>query len=114
MVQIKTLQLTFTGEYEMLNNAVDCDSLLTSIVAESGLTTLQTLSHNFDPQGISIIKLLAESHAALHTWPETKQGYVTLTTCNSSKLKEDILRALFIQHNLEVINISVIHDGTPL
>lgn len=64
-----------------LNDLVRCQSLLNKIVSVAGLTQIKALSHAFQPQGLSIISLLAESHLAMHTWPETGTAYITLTTC---------------------------------
>ena len=60
-------------------------------VAAAGLQTVGTLFHRFEatpaaaipaPQGVTGVVLLAESHLAVHTWPE--RGSVTLDVyvCN--------------------------------
>lgn len=64
-----------------LNDASLCLTLLRNITAIAGLTEVRVLSHSFEPQGVSVISLLAESHIALHTWPESSSAYITLTTC---------------------------------
>src|SRR3989440_5703214 len=43
------------------------------LVAEAGLTTMDAHFHQFDGGGYTGMVLLAESHLALHTWPE-RQG----------------------------------------
>jgi S-adenosylmethionine decarboxylase len=62
-------------------------SLCLSAVAGAGLTAVGELFHRFpevanQPQGITGMVLLAESHVAVHTWPE--RGAVTLDVyvCN--------------------------------
>ena len=43
--------------------------------AEYAATTLiEDVAHQFHPQGVTALALLAESHLSIHTWPET--GYV--------------------------------------
>ena len=37
----------------------------------AGATVVQALSHNFPGAGQTCVLILAESHAILHTWPET-------------------------------------------
>jgi len=61
-------------------------------VREAGLTTVGDSFHQFAPQGVTGTVLLAESHLAIHTWPE--YGFVTvdvyvcnLATDNSEKAK---------------------------
>src|SRR6202008_2556759 len=58
----------------------------------SGLTVAGQPFHQFEPQGVPGTVLLAESHLAIHTWPE--HGFVTvdvyvcnLATDNSEKAK---------------------------
>lgn len=64
-----------------LNDVAACTDMMRKLIDSAGLHQISTLNHEFQPQGVSIISLLAESHIALHTWPETSNGYVTLTTC---------------------------------
>ncbi|MFY0601770.1 MAG: S-adenosylmethionine decarboxylase [Cyclobacteriaceae bacterium] len=85
------------------------DDLKTSIEAlltQSGFTVLNFMEHHFKPQGYTAVWLLAESHCALHTFPEENQSYVELSSCNTKMYVEFI--NLFTTHfNLsesEVIN----------
>jgi S-adenosylmethionine/arginine decarboxylase-like enzyme len=48
-----------------------------------GLTVLGSNYHVFPGNGLSSVALLAESHAALHTWPECDRAILTLCTCGS-------------------------------
>lgn len=65
----------------LLDEESTCMSALRQIITAADMNELGSLTHRFTPQGVSIILLLAESHIALHTWPELSGGYVTLTTC---------------------------------
>jgi len=44
-------------------------------------TLLDVSSHKFDPQGITAIALLAESHISIHTWPEMGMAVCDVFTC---------------------------------
>ena len=48
----------------------------------AGLTIVGDRFHQFEPQGVTGTVLLAESHLAIHTWPEI--GFVTVDVyvCN--------------------------------
>ncbi|HME54730.1 MAG TPA: adenosylmethionine decarboxylase [Candidatus Lokiarchaeia archaeon] len=37
--------------------------------------------HEFEPEGITVIAILADSHAILHTWPETSFVMAEIFTC---------------------------------
>lgn len=44
-------------------------------------TPLRTTADKFSPQGITGIVLLAESHIAIHTWPELGYVAIDIFTC---------------------------------
>jgi S-adenosylmethionine decarboxylase len=52
-------------------------------VAQAGLTAVAELFHRFPaPGGITGVVLLAESHLAVHTWPEMAAVTVDVYVCN--------------------------------
>lgn len=48
----------------------------------SGFKILQKMEHCFDPYGYTALFLLAESHLAIHTFPEEEKSYVEISSCN--------------------------------
>lgn len=57
-----------------------------SAVAEAGLRAVGELFHAFEPAGAGItgVVLLAESHLAVHTWPELGTVTLDVFVCNRS------------------------------
>lgn len=53
-----------------LNNYDELNSNFTRIIVESGGTIESSSFKQFEPQGLSILYLLSESHFSIHTWPE--------------------------------------------
>ena len=51
-------------------------------------TVLNLISNKFDPQGVTAIALLAESHISIHTWPESNYSAVDIFTCGQNMLPE--------------------------
>jgi S-adenosylmethionine decarboxylase len=51
----------------------------TSIKCNSTLLALN--SHKFDPQGVTCVAMLAESHISIHTWPENGTAVCDIFTC---------------------------------
>lgn len=47
----------------------------------SGATILESVDHVFLPNGLTMVILLSESHASIHTYPEHKSCFVDLFTC---------------------------------
>ena len=55
--------------------------ILKSAVYETGATYIDHISKKFDPQGVTIIIMLAESHISIHTWPEKGEAMIDVFTC---------------------------------
>jgi S-adenosylmethionine decarboxylase len=53
---------------------------------KAGATVVEALSHNFPGAGLTCVLILAESHAILHTWPETGTVNIDIFSC-STRLK---------------------------
>ena len=58
----------------------------TDALTSAGATVVQALSHNFPGTGLTSVLILAESHAVLHTWPETGTVNIDIFSC-SPRLK---------------------------
>ncbi len=53
----------------------------------AGFKILKYDSHTFENGGFTCFWLLAESHLAIHTFPESNKTYLELSSCNEEKLK---------------------------
>lgn len=56
-------------------------SYFDSILKRSGFEILGFVDHKFEPQGYTALWLLAESHLAIHTFPEHGTMYVEMSSC---------------------------------
>jgi S-adenosylmethionine decarboxylase len=54
---------------------------LREVTERFDLTLLGLQSHRFEPQGVTAVGLLAESHFSIHTWPETGFAAIDIFTC---------------------------------
>ena len=68
-------------------------ALCLRLAGASGMTVVGERFFQFEPQGVTGTVLLAESHLAIHTWPE--HGFVTIdvyvcnyTTDNTAKAEQ--------------------------
>jgi S-adenosylmethionine decarboxylase proenzyme len=57
-----------------------------SALEGAGATVVEALSHNFPGAGLTCVLILAESHAILHTWPESGIVHIDIFSC-STRLK---------------------------
>ena len=90
-------------------------ALCVRLAGASGMTVVGERFFQFAPQGVTGTVLLAESHLAIHTWPE--HGFVTIdvyvcnyTTDNTAKAERLFLsmqEALAPQHT----KFQAIHRG---
>ena len=57
-------------------------------------TVLNRFSHQFHPQGVTIVYALAESHISIHTFPEKGSCAIDVYTCgdmDSKKAMEELI-----------------------
>lgn len=47
-------------------------------------TIVERSGHHFSPYGVTAVVVIAESHLAVHTWPEHRYAAVDLFTCGTS------------------------------
>lgn len=59
--------------------------LLKELLISSGFEVLGFTEHHFHPYGYTALWLLAESHLAVHTFPEEEKSYVELSSCMLDK-----------------------------
>ena len=84
-------------------------------VRDAGLTIVGERFHQFDPQGVTGAVILAESHLAVHTWPEMGSVTIDVYVCNFTTDNTEKARALFasLESSLrpERTRFQVIHRG---
>ena len=87
-----------------LNDMEHIDSVLRRCAEAAGATLLHVHLHRFQPDGVSGVAVLAESHIAIHTWPEA--GYAALDVFMCGRTAPDrcvpILRTAFAAKRVEV------------
>jgi len=88
------LILEFYKCNSVINNLKKLSPALEKIVKNSGGRILETAYHKFKPQGISGIMIIAESHVAIHTWPEHKFAAVDVFTCSENMNLDYIVKEL--------------------
>lgn len=66
-------------------------------VEAAGLTTVGERFHQFDPQGVTGAVILAESHLAVHTWPEIGSVTIDVYVCNFTTDNSGKARQLFTE-----------------
>ncbi len=104
----RQLVVELWGCQRNLNDAQAIRRGLEGAVERVGATKLDIQVHAFNPHGVSGVAVIAESHIAVHTWPE--KGYVALDvfTCGPRALPEAavaVFQELFAPEQTAVMEI---------
>lgn len=59
--------------------------LMSVLLKEAGFKIINSVEHSYSPQGYTAVWLLAESHLAIHSFPEAGKTYIEISSCNESK-----------------------------
>jgi len=65
----------------LLDDESHIRNVLVMAADRSKSTLLSLSSHKFEPQGVTAIAMLAESHISIHTWPEKGMAVCDVFTC---------------------------------
>jgi S-adenosylmethionine decarboxylase proenzyme len=68
--------------------------LVLEAIRASGGTIVTEIFHNFSPYGVSGVVVIAESHVAIHTWPEHGYAAVDVFSCSAKLDHERIGRLI--------------------
>ena len=69
---------------EILNDYEELQRLLEASLVMAKANILRIFGEKFEPQGVTLLALLAESHASIHTWPELGYCAIDLYTCGDT------------------------------
>ena len=96
-------------DYEKLNDESFLRCTINNAAKLANASVLNLISNKFEPQGVTAIALLAESHLSIHTWPESNYSAVDIFTCGEN-MKPNMACKYLIEtlmaeeHLLRVIN----------
>jgi len=82
-------------KFDLLNNLNILLNMCHFIISIYKLNIIDIKYHVFEPQGITIIFLLSESHLSLHTWPEDGNISIDLFSCKD------------FQYDIEIDNCNI-------
>jgi S-adenosylmethionine decarboxylase proenzyme len=94
----------------------DVDFLLGTLrgaLHAAGATVCDMVAKRFVPQGVTVVALLAESHASLHTYPEFGAVFLDVFTCGNHADPELAMRLLAKALGARSTTITKIQRGRP-
>ena len=75
LVSLYGISFTLLDDITAIRNAFE------KAVGACGATVLNRFSHQFHPQGVTVVYALAESHISIHTFPEGGTCAIDVYTC---------------------------------
>ena len=91
---------------EALDDLSFLKGCLNEAAIQSGATVVGESFYHFSPSGVSGVVNIAESHIAIHTWPEYRYAAVDVFTCGNDVDPEKAAR--WITEKLEAQSHSLI------
>ena len=96
---------------DLLDNLPAIRDILICAAREAGVTILGESFHQFSPQGVSGVLVIAESHISIHTWPEHGYAAADVFTCGSAVFPEKAAEVIIDRMNPVTHNIILMHRG---
>jgi S-adenosylmethionine decarboxylase proenzyme len=90
---------------EVLDNTDTIRDVMLKAAIDCGAVVLGSQFHHFNPQGVSGVVVIAESHISIHTWPEYGYAAVDVFTCGTA-VNPEIAAGVLIE-KLEAKNHSL-------
>ena len=100
---------------EVLDDYQELQRLLEASLVMAKATILRIIGEKFKPQGVTLLALLAESHASIHTWPEIGYCAIDLYTCGDTT--QTHRAAEFLKKKLKAKTVEqkeLVRSTTPL
>jgi S-adenosylmethionine decarboxylase len=96
-----------------LDNLELLEQYLEEAVRLSGATIVRSVFHRYNPQGVSGVVVIAESHLSVHTWPEYAYAAVDFFACGESVDPYQALNYIKDKLGSQSAQLSEIKRGLP-
>jgi spermidine synthase len=94
-----------------LDSVEVAEGALRAAAAAGAVTLIDVFVHRFSPHGISGIAVIAESHIALHTWPEVGYMAADVFTCGGDVDMDAIVAVLRAAFDAEQVDVRLLERG---
>ncbi len=91
-----------------LDDLQNVESTLIDTARRIGATIIGHAFHQFSPQGVTGVVIIAESHICIHTWPEHNYAAVDIFTCGDTSRLDEATRHIaeaFHSQDLSVVTL---------
>lgn len=112
------------GAHDTLTRRATLEALCVTECRDAGLTPLCDYFYQFEnadgePAGVTGTVVLAESHLAIHTWPETGDATLDVYVCNfsrdnSARARQVFRRVIEVLAPAEIVAHEVVRGSLPV
>jgi len=107
----------FTGEHLLLrferceadlDDMESIEAAMREAVLASGAEIRGVARARFEPRGLSVVLILAESHASVHTYPDERSAFLDIFTCGTRcepRRFDEVLRRRLLPAEVSVQSI---------
>lgn len=96
---------------DILNDSARLETLVRAAAESARVTILKSNFHQFEPQGVTALLLLSESHLSVHTWPEHGYCAVDIFTCGDPVAARDAVLELASRMGAGRLELQIIGRG---
>lgn len=98
---------------QVLNNIEFLEEHMKESVRLAGATIVKAVFHRYNPQGVSGVVVIAESHISIHTWPEYGYAALDFFTCGEEVSPEKAYEYMAEKLKCNAPNLKEIARGIP-
>jgi S-adenosylmethionine decarboxylase len=73
----------YNCDSKILNDVHKVETIMVDAAKHAHARIVDVVFHTFNPHGISGVIVIAESHLAIHTWPEYGYASIDIYTCGT-------------------------------
>lgn len=93
---------------DVINDVAQIENILLSATRAAKASIISHNFHKFSPHGVSGTIVIAESHVAIHTWPEYNYAAVDIFTCGETIdpwIIQEYIKDSFLSKNVSSIEM---------
>ena len=95
----------------VLDSVEKVETMMVEAAKKAKVTIVEKCFHKFSPYGVSGVVVIAESHLAIHTWPEYNYAAVDFFTCNKNCNTDIAVEYLKENFHSKKFSVNVIKRG---
>jgi len=96
----------------LLDDPSRLERILTEAIRRSGGTIIRPCFHQFSPHGVTGVVVIAESHVAVHTWPEFGYCALDVFTCGTQVKTDQIFEHVRSALKAQETSVMEVKRGT--